>query len=91
MAKLGGVRGMPQRGREARYDPSCGKPYTPNTPFRAEAGVRLVRIANDNDISVSELLTQLVLRVEVDERGRLPWIGEVRPPRSDSQELPLTG
>ena len=69
-------RGKPHQGNPPKYDPGSGKEYKPGARFRCDTAVKLVRAAHAANLSVSELLNELVLRMEVDEAGRPLWIAD---------------
>ncbi len=87
---MGAPRGKQQRGRLAKYDPTSDRDYMPGPRFKGDDAVKLVRAANAIPMSTSELLNELVRRMDVDESGRpLWWVAEH--PDGFTEELPLTG
>ncbi len=66
-------RGKRHGGREAKYDPACGQDYKPGNRFKPDNAMKLIRMAEMADLSVSELLNELVAREPVDADGRPLW------------------
>ncbi|MBE9500730.1 hypothetical protein IHE61_30995 [Streptomyces sp. GKU 257-1] len=51
------------------YDPATGDSYRPGTSFAPETAVKLIRMCEMTDMSVSGFLNALVDKVTVDENG----------------------
>lgn len=61
------------------YDPAKGEKYTPNPRFPADAAVKLITAAQTSDLNVTAILTILIEKMQVDEKGRPVWADEYVP------------